>query len=445
MMLVQSPNSEVRPSSATVNELGHLTIGGIDTVELARKFGTPLWVMDESTMTEAMSAYKRGMEGYPAEAQVLYAGKAFLCTAMVHLLREQGLGLDVVSQGELVTAIKAGMPAELIFMHGNNKSESEVAAGLVYGDVKVVVDSISELHMVARLAERLRKRASILIRVIPGVEPDTHVHIVTGHNDSKFGVPLEELKEFVAETQKYPSVELLGLHAHIGSQAHELEPYYENVDIMADAFVEIREALGITLTYLDVGGGLGIAYTSEDKATPILEWTRGMANRVQSAFKQRGLPLPKLFVEPGRSIVGPAGVTLYSVGHIKPLPSGKTFVAVDGGMADNPRPITYDAKYTAVVANRMNGGTSRDPVTLVGRFCESGDIIIKETHIAAETGDIIAVFGTGAYNYSMASNYNRTARPACVLVSNGEAEVIIERESFDDLLRMDRVPKRFLR
>lgn len=444
-MLVESPNADVRPCTAAINEHGHLTVGGADTVELARKFGTPLWIMDEETITEAMQAYKRGLEGYPGESQILYAGKAFLCTAMVHLLRQNRLGLDVVSQGELVTAIKANFPAELIFMHGNNKSDSEVAAGLVYGDVKIVVDSLSELRMVAQLAERLKKRAKTLIRVIPGVEPDTHVHIVTGHNDSKFGVPLEELREFVEETQKYASVELLGLHAHIGSQAHELEPYYENVDIMADAFAEIRDELGITLLHLDVGGGLGIAYTQDDRATPIVEWTRGIANKVQSAFKQRNLVLPKLYVEPGRSIVGSAGVTLYTVGHIKPSPSGKKFIAVDGGMADNPRPITYDAKYTACVANRMNSGTSPEPAALVGKFCESGDIIIKETHIAAETGDIIAIFGTGAYNYSMASNYNRTARPACVLVSNGDAEIIIERETFEDLLRQDRVPKRLLR
>jgi diaminopimelate decarboxylase len=445
MILVQSPNSEVRPSSAAVNAHGHLTVGGLDTVELARKFGTPLWIMDEQTMTEAMSAYKTGLQNYPAESQVLYAGKAFLCTSMVHLLRQNGLGLDVVSQGELVTAIKANLPADLIFMHGNNKSDSEIAAGLVYGDVKVVVDSLSELRMVAKLAERLKKRAEIFIRVIPGVEPDTHAHIVTGHSDSKFGVPLESLEDFVREALSLPTVELLGLHAHIGSQAHDLEPYYQNVEIMADAFAQLRDALGITLTHLDVGGGLGIAYTSEDKTTPIVEWTRGMANRVQSAFAQRELPLPKLYVEPGRSIVGSAGVTVYTVGHIKELPSGKTFVAVDGGMADNPRPITYDAKYTCAVASRMNSGPSTEPVTLVGKFCESGDIIIKETHIAAETGDLIAVFGTGAYNYSMASNYNRTARPACVLVSNGEAETIIERESFEDLLRQDRVPKRLLR
>lgn len=443
-MLVQSPNSQVRPSTAAVNELGHLTIAGIDVVDLAREFGTPLWVMDEQTIIDAINAYKHGLENYP-DAQILYAGKAFLCTAMVHILRQNGLGLDVVSHGELHTAMQAKLPAENIFMHGNNKSLQELTAGLEYGDVKIVVDNISELHMVAQIARRMGKRASILIRVIPGVEPDTHVHIVTGHHDSKFGIPLDQLNPFIAEALKLESVHLLGLHAHIGSQAHELEPYQENIEIMADCFADVQKTHGITLTHLDVGGGLGIAYTANDQTTPIFEWTRGVSLWVQSAFKRRGLELPKLFVEPGRSIVGSAGITLYTTGHPKRLPSGKTFVSVDGGMSDNPRPITYDARYTACNASRMDTDSQPEPVTLVGKFCESGDIIIKETQLSAEPGDIIVVFGTGAYNYSMASNYNRTARPACVLVSHGQAEVIIARESFEDLLRQDRVPDRLLR
>ncbi len=444
MLQVQSPNSEIRPTTASSNELGHLTIGDLDTVELAQKYGTPLWVMDEKTMTDAMQAYKNGLVGYP-DAKVLYAGKAFLCLAMVHLLKQNGLGLDVVSSGELLTAIKAEFPAVDIFMHGNNKSEEELRAGLEYGDVKIVVDGISELQLVAKLARQLGRTASILIRIIPGIEPDTHAHIITGHHDSKFGVPIEELKSFVAQALILDSVNVLGLHAHIGSQAHELEPYFENVEILADCFADISKSLNIKLTHLDIGGGLGIAYTSEDKTTPIYQWAKGVETQVQSAFKTRGLPLPKLFVEPGRSIVGSAGITLYTTGHLKELPGGKIFVAVDGGMADNPRPITYAAKYTACNASRMNAPSTAKSVSLVGKFCESGDIIIEETHLSAQTGDIIAVFATGAYNYSMASNYNRTARPACVLVSNGEAEVIIERESFDDLLRQDRVPKRLLR
>lgn len=444
-MVTESPNSNIRPSSTAVNELGHLVIGGADTVDLAQRFGTPLWIMDEQTMVLAATAYKDGLRDYP-DAQVLYAGKAFLCLAMIHFLRQQGLGLDVVSEGELFTAKQAKFPADLIFMHGNNKSEKEVREGLEYGDVKVVVDSLSELHMVASIAKQLNRSAKVLVRIIPGVEPDTHHHIVTGHHDSKFGIALDELTSFAEKAIALaPDIDLLGLHAHIGSQAHEVEPYFENIDILADSFLQIKEKTAKELTHLDVGGGLGIAYTNADRTTPISTWTRGVADRVQTAFGSRNLKLPKLFIEPGRSIVGPAGVTLYRTGHQKTLPTGTTYLSVDGGMADNPRPITYDAKYTAVNASRMNAPLSKTPRTLAGKYCESGDIIIKETHITADSGDVIAVFGTGAYNYSMASNYNRTGRPACVLVSNGIAEVIIERESNEDLLRHDRVPDRLLR
>ena len=445
MVLVQSPNSKVRPASAAVNEQDHLTIGGVDTVELAEKFGTPLWVMDEQTMLSAIASYKQGLEDYP-DSLVLYAGKAFLCLAMCHLVRQQGLGLDVVSEGELHTAIQAKFPAQNIFMHGNNKSAAEITRALEYGDVKIVVDSESELNMVASIAQSLKKTANILMRIIPDVEPDTHQHIITGHAESKFGIALEDLHDMIRTAQALgPQVQLLGLHAHIGSQAQEVEPYYKYVAVMAKTHAGIKKELGIEFEWLDIGGGLGIAYTEADDPAAISEWTKGVASRVMSTFKEHCLKLPKLMVEPGRSIVGTAGVTLYRAGHKKFLPSGIRYVSVDGGMADNPRPITYDAKYTACVANRMSAPPTADPVILAGKFCESGDIIIKETFLPAETGDLIAVFGTGAYNYSMASNYNRTGRPACVLVSGGNAEVIIERETHEDLLRHDRVPNRFLR
>jgi diaminopimelate decarboxylase len=358
------------------------------------------------------------------------------------LIRKQGIGLDVVSEGELFTAIKAGIPAEQIFMHGNNKSLREIENGLNYGNVNIVVDNQSELQMVASAAERLGKRARILLRIIPGVEPDTHQHIVTGHAESKFGIALEQVHEMVAEAKKQPSLELRGLHAHIGSQAHELQPYFDYIDILADLYSQIKDRFSLELPCLDVGGGLGIAYTESDLTTSIKEWTSAVAGHTADAFKKRGLALPQLMVEPGRSVVGTAGVTLYRAGHRKQLPTGITYLSVDGGMADNPRPITYQAQYTAAVANRMNAPLRTSPISLSGKYCESGDIIVKETYIAAETGDLVAVFGTGAYNYSMASNYNRTARPACVLVNQGEADVIIERETQEDLLSHDKVPDR---
>lgn len=438
----ESPNTSIMPQTAKVDSSGHLNIGGCDTVELAKRFGTPLWIMDEETILQAGRALKEGLSVYP-NARGLYAGKAFLCMAMCHLVRKMGMGLDVVSDGEMYTAEKAGFPKDLIYVHGNNKSEHEIRKAIASNGPKIVIDSVSELEMCARLAAELNARAKVLIRVIPDVEPDTHHHIVTGHATSKFGVPLDEL-DGVLELAKAKSehIELLGLHAHIGSQSKELEPFLETVDILANLYKDAKEKHGLEFPLLDVGGGLGITYIEADKPAPIYEWARQVAEQALSAFKARNLTLPELLVEPGRSVIGPAGTTIYTVGHTKKLPDGTDYIAVDGGMADNPRPITYGAKYTPAVANRMNSAATKTPAAIVGRYCESGDIIVEEAYLSAQTGDLIAVFATGAYNYSMASNYNRTGRPACVLVSEGQAEIIIERENNDDLISKDRVPNR---
>ena len=441
---VISPNVEIMPVSAKTNAQGHLIIGGCDTVELAKQFGTPLYVVDEETVRASACAFQAGLSLYK-NSRPLYAGKAFLCTAMCHLIRKLGFGLDVVSEGELYTAVKAGFPADLTYLHGNNKSEKELEAALAYKGVKIVIDSDGEVELLASIARRMKARASILIRVTPGVEPDTHEHIKTGQHNSKFGIPLDHLEETVAVILKYPDVlELIGLHAHIGSQSHDLGPFLELIDIMADRFAFLKEKYGIELTQLDVGGGLGIAYTEADRPTPIYDWAASVAAKVAEAFSQRNMELPELFVEPGRSMIGTAGVTLYRAGHTKDIDGEASCLSVDGGMADNPRPITYQAKYTTCVANRMNEPPATKPVSLVGRYCESGDIIVKEAYLSAQRGDLIAVFGTGAYNYSMASNYNRTTRPACVLVYDSKAEVIIARETNDDLVRQDRTPERLL-
>lgn len=441
-MPVVSPNTSIMPVTARVDENGHLLIGDCDTIELAQRFGTPLWVMDEETILQAGRALAEGLSVYP-NARGLYAGKAFLCMAMCHLVKQMGMGLDVVSEGEMFTATQAGFPKDLLYVHGNNKSEPELRYAIAADGPKIVVDSLSELEMCARIAEELQARAKILIRVIPDVEPDTHHHIVTGHATSKFGVPLDELDEVIKVAKaKSKQIELLGLHAHIGSQSKELEPFLETVDILADLYRDAKAKHDLDFPLLDVGGGLGITYIEADKPAPIFEWARKVAEQTLSAFKARGLNLPELLVEPGRSVIGPAGTTLYTVGHTKKLPDGTDYIAVDGGMADNPRPITYGAKYTARVANRMNSGSSKSPAAIVGRYCESGDIIVEEAYLSAQTGDLIAVFATGAYNYSMASNYNRTGRPACVLVREGQAEIIIERETNADLISKDRVPER---
>lgn len=436
----RTPNQEIMPVSATVvgNEL---YLGGLPATSLAEKFGTPLWVICQETIEESAAAIKEGLAKYPGKTAPCYAGKAFLCTAMVKLIEKLGLGLDVVSEGELRTALQADFPAEKIYLHGNNKTDAELLLVIDSG-ANLVVDSKAELLDLIELARNKGKLTKVLLRIIPGIDVDTHEHIKTGHLTSKFGIPLAEIEEVIALClQNKSSIDLHGIHAHLGSQAMELGPFLEAVDIYADLYKSISEKFGYTMPHLDVGGGLGIAYTQEDKPISLTEWAQGIAARVEKCFGARDLPLPVLAVEPGRSLVGPAGVTLYRVGRTKVLPEGTRYLMVDGGMADNPRPITYQAAYTAAVANRMESreGQVKD-WSIVGRYCESGDIIVNETRLDAGKGDLIAVFATGAYNYSQSSNYNRTARPACILVKDGSAEVILVRETCQDLLRQDRLP-----
>ena len=439
---IVSPNTSIMPVTAVTNELDHLVIGGCDTVELASRFGTPLWIIDYETVRAAARECQFGLESYP-DSTVLYAGKAFMCLAICKIVTNLGLGIDVVSEGELYTALKAGVSTANIYLHGNNKSDVELRLALANPGVKIVVDSRSELTRLANLAreEGASMPVDILIRVTPGVEPETHHYIKTGQLDSKFGIPIADVNDFVRQSLELREVVAFrGFHVHIGSQTHKIEPYLEIAEILADLAMDVKKALSHEIDLLDVGGGLGIAYTYKDEPMPISDWSSQLCKRVKQAFESRGLKLPHLLLEPGRSIVGPAGVTLYRAGEVKTLSDGSRCVAVDGGMADNPRPSTYKALYTSAIADRMRAeGTTK--TTLVGRYCESGDIIIKDAGIPADQGDLIAVFSTGAYNYSMSSNYNRTGRPACVLVKDGQAELILERESNDDLLRMDRIPK----
>lgn len=436
---VVSPNTSLMPLTAHVDERQHLLIGGCDTNDLAARFGTPLWIIDYATIEQSVQSCRAGLAAY-SNHSIHYAGKAFLCLAMAKIVKQLGLGLDVVSEGELYTALKAELDPAKLLLHGNNKSEKELLLALEHG-VKIVVDGLSELEFLASIAEKSGKVADILVRLTPGVEPDTHHYIQTGGTDSKFGVPIDELDDFISLVlQKKDAIKFRGIHAHIGSQSHDLTPYLEIADILADVVLFLRDCYEVSCEIVDVGGGLGIAYVKEDKPLPMYDWAAGLAKQVTRAFTERGLELPELILEPGRSIIGSAGVTLYRAGRVKSVPSGVRYVALDGGMADNPRPATYNARYTAAIANRMNAESPKTVTTLVGRFCESGDIIIKDAGIPAESGDLIAVFATGAYNYSMASNYNRTGRPTCVLVKEGSAEVILERETNEDLLRQDRVP-----
>jgi diaminopimelate decarboxylase len=437
-----SPNLQVQPASVTCDDQGHLFIGGCDTVELANNFGTPLWIVDEQTVVDVVAALKAGLSIYPNAAPI-YAGKAFLCLAMCQLMKNLGMGLDVVSEGELYTASKVAFPTDSLYLQGNNKSAGELSLAFEYGAINVIADSEAELELIEQVAQKKRVVARVLLRIIPGIDLDTHDYIKTGHHSSKFGIPVQDLSAIVSKAPGFKNIQLVGLHAHIGSQAMQLEPYLETIETIAGLYLMLKGEFGIELSELDVGGGLGIAYVDSDSPIPMYTWAREIALKVIQSFEDRSLKLPKLLMEPGRAIIGTAGVTLYRAGAKKQLPGGECFLAVDGGMADNPRPITYQAKYTACVANKKTKDADT-PLTLVGKYCESGDVIIDKVLLDAEPGDLIAVFGTGAYNYSQSSNYNRTGRPACVLVHNGQADVIIERESNEDLLRNDRLPGRLL-
>jgi diaminopimelate decarboxylase len=434
-------NQRVEPLSASVNEQNHLTLGGLDVVDLARDFGTPLWVLCEDTIRAAAQAVWEGLKDYPS-ASPSYAGKAFLCLAMAALVKDLGFGIDVVSEGELITALQAGFPPEKIFLHGNNKSPSELSLAVSNRGVKIVVDSLSELEDVVALAKKAIIPVPIMMRIIPGIKLDTHSHNMTGHSTSKFGIPLSQLNDLITLALEHKDcLELLGLHAHIGSQGMDMPPYLQIVDVMAEHYLAVRENFGYVMPHLDLAVDWALLIERGDRPISLTDWSRALSERVKSEFTARGLELPGLSLEPGRSIVGTAGVTVYQVGHTKQVGDGVNYLSVDGGMADNPRPSLYQAKYTAVVANRMEGRSNSEKAwTIVGRYCESGDIIVEEVRLDAKRGDLIAIYATGAYNYSMSSNYNRTARPACVLVKNGKAEVILARETCTDLLRQDRMP-----
>lgn len=430
----------MRPYSALINSIDHLEIGGLDVCDLAKEFGTPLWLIDYQTIFEAADKCRLGLDSYPGEKSILYAGKAFLCLAMCKLLNTLGLGLDVVSLGELETAVEAKVPAENIFLHGNNKSRQELIRALELGDCKIVIDNLSELKTLTALASESGKKANILLRIKPGIEPETHDHIKTGQESSKFGIGVKETGEYFEYIKKNAEhLNFLGLHAHIGSQTFDLNLYEDSVKVLAALARTTKKTFGLDTNVLDVGGGLGIAYVESEKPPGLYEWSKALATTVNKIFSELSLPLPHLMLEPGRSIIGTAGITIYEVGHVKRLANNSLCLSVDGGMADNPRPSTYNAIYTASVANRMSS-TSAEKVSIVGKYCESGDIIVKDAGITAGQGDLIAVFGTGAYNYSMSSNYNRTGRPACLLVKDGKADLILERESIKDLIAQDRVP-----
>ncbi len=430
----------IQAGTIQVNGRGHLEIGGCDTVDLAERYGTPLYVMDEELLRKNCRRFRNAMRQSYSRGQVIFAGKAFLVQAMARLVAEEGLGLDVVSGGELYTALKAGFPAEQIYFHGNNKSCTELEEAIDAGMGRIIVDSIMELEDIIALAKEKGKKVSVLLRLKPGVEAHTHEYIQTGQEDSKFGFALEdEALEGVRLTLSAPDqLELAGFHCHIGSQIFQVDPFRLAAQTMLQFMALVREKTGFVVSQLNMGGGLGIRYRNSDEPPSIETFVSNLATAVTNAAKENDFPPPELLLEPGRSICGEAGITLYRVGVIKDIPGIRRYVSVDGGMMDNIRPALYGADYEAVLANKADREGEKH-VTVAGKACESGDIIINEAFLpAVEKGDLLAVFSTGAYCYSMASNYNRNPRPAVLFVRGGKARIVVRRESYENLVALDR-------
>ncbi len=443
--LPPSPNQELMPLTAKVNRNNQLEIGGCELQQLVKQYGSPLYVLDEFTLRTACRQYRDSFANYyGGQSQVIYASKAWSCTAVCRIIDSEGLGFDVVSGGELYTTLQSGVNPDKIYFHGNNKSAAELEFAVETG-CTIMVDNWLELDLLAGMSEREHQQPiAIMVRITPGIECHTHEYIRTGHLDSKFGFDPNQINEVFAFIHKHSNLNFIGLHAHIGSQIFERQPHQDLAGVLVDWMKKARE-YGLNVTTLNVGGGLGIRYTESDDPPSISEWVKAVSKSIEKACNAASLPLPKLIAEPGRSLIGTACVTAYTIGSRKKIPEINTYIAVDGGMSDNPRPITYQSVYRAVIANRMNEATT-ERVTVAGKHCESGDVLINDANLPkTKPGDILVVLDTGAYNYSMASNYNRIGRPAAIVVYEGEANLIIERETYDNLLERDRLPERLVK
>lgn len=423
-----------------VNNEAQLMIGGCAASDLAKIYGTPLYVMDEEAIRSRCRLYMGKMrELYGDNFNVIYASKAFLCKEICRVMNSEGMCIDVVSGGELYTALKSGFPAEKIYFHGNNKSYEELEMAVQNSVGTIVVDNKSEIEILSKIAGKLGKSVNVLIRIKPGVDAHTHKFIKTGQIDSKFGFALEndEALNIVLNTVKEKTLKLKGLHCHIGSQILNSLPFVKAAEIMLDFIYRLKRDFSIDIRELNLGGGFGINYLPHEKPMDPLKTLKDVHEALLKRANKFNIMLPKISIEPGRSVVGEAGVTLYRVGNIKEIKNVRTYIAVDGGMADNPRYILYGAPYEIVNADRMNA--KRDClVTVAGKCCESGDLIQKDVKICkTEVGDILAVLCTGAYNYSMASNYNRIAKPAVVMVKNGTHRLIVRRQTLEELIAQD--------
>jgi diaminopimelate decarboxylase len=429
----------VLSSTATVNECGHLAIGGCDTVELAREYGTPLYVFDEQLLRDQARAFVGSFTRRNPDTMVAYASKAYTGLAVLKIMQEEGLGLDVVSGGELAIALAAGFPPERIHLHGNNKTPQELREALAAGVGRVVVDNFYEIEVLDRVAGEAGRNQSVLLRLAPGIDPHTHAKISTGQIDTKFGFTIQngDAAEAVSRTLAANNMTLLGYHCHIGSQIFEIESYEQVADVMLGFAAEQRDRTGFIPTEFSPGGGFAVQYLADAPPPEPDAYAAMVVNAVSAARERYGLPPLRLFVEPGRSMVARAGVALYTVGSIKDIPGVRRYVSIDGGMADNIRPAMYDARYEAIIANRPEEAPD-ETVTIAGKYCESGDILIRDIDLPElRSGDILAVPASGAYAPAMASNYNGALRPAVVFVRDGIARLVRRRETYEDLLRTE--------
>ncbi|MED3862501.1 diaminopimelate decarboxylase [Priestia megaterium] len=425
--------------TSRINKKGHLEIGGVDTVELASNFGTPLYVYDVALIRQRARGFKETFEKHGVKAQVAYASKAFSTIAMVQVVHEEGLSLDVVSGGELYTALAADFPKERIHFHGNNKSRAELEMAIKEDVGCIVVDNFYEIALLQEITEQYQKKMPVLLRLTPGIEAHTHDYILTGQEDSKFGFDLQngQADEAVRLVQNSKGLELLGIHCHIGSQIFETTGFIMATQKLFAKMKEWKQSIEFVPQVLNLGGGFGIRYTEEDQPIPVSQYVEVIIEEVKKQSKQLEVEIPEIWIEPGRSLVGDAGTTLYSIGSRKHVPNVREYVAIDGGMNDNIRPALYQAKYEAVIANRMND-ESDELVSIAGKCCESGDMLMWDVHLPkANPDDLLAMFCTGAYGYSMASHYNRLPKPAVVFVEDREAQLVVKRETYEDIVKND--------
>jgi len=429
----------MRLFGTSINKEGELNIGGLNVSELRDQFSTPLYVMDQELIEENMKIFKENFICETVETQVIYASKAFMNVAMCQLVNKMGLNLDVVSGGELYTAKKANYPLEKVYMHGNNKTADELQMAIDFSIGHIIIDNKNELELLNHLAQKSNKTVNVLLRVNPGIDAHTHEYIQTSKFDSKFGESIfsEGIFEIISKFINASNINLKGFHCHIGSQIFDEKPFYKAVDTMFDFAKKLEDKLGFVTEALNLGGGFGIYYANGDDPIELANFVKTMVKDIDNKKKELNLKIKKVMIEPGRSIVANAGTTIYTVGGTKETYSGKNYIFVDGGMTDNIRPALYQAVYEGIIANRLDEEKNY-LATVAGKCCESGDVLIRDAKfVKAEAGDILAVASTGAYNYTMSSNYNRIGKPAVVFVKNGKAKLVVKRETYEDLIRND--------